>query len=113
RPGGGNVEALELEHHRAIRVANLGCGRAELDARIGALVGFGVTTFNMHSSPLVVGGGRQSVCGVRPETRDSRGQPAHLAQAAPRAHPDFFRAWHTTGCAVPDHSPKILCRIWG
>src|SRR5690606_8697899 len=49
-PGSGDVDILELEHHRAVRVSNLAGGRTEVDAGKGTLVGFGVAAFDAHSN---------------------------------------------------------------
>ena len=47
-PGRRNVDVLEPEDDRAVRIPDLAGRPAELDLRIGLLPGLGVTTFNPH-----------------------------------------------------------------
>ena len=50
RPEVRHLDILELEHDRAVRIADLAGGEAELDARIGRLSVLGVAPFNSHVS---------------------------------------------------------------
>src|SRR5262249_35186269 len=50
RPGGRHLDIVGMEHHRAVRVADLARGQAELDLRIRRLTLFGVAPLNSHLS---------------------------------------------------------------
>src|SRR5262245_20388036 len=50
RPEFRHLNIVELEHHRAVRVADLAGGEAELDACVGRLSVLGIATLNAHVS---------------------------------------------------------------
>ena len=53
RPRRRHLDVVRLEHHRAVRVANLGRGQPEFDLRVGRLTILGEVAFDPHSlAPL-------------------------------------------------------------
>ena len=50
RPEFRNLDIVELEDHRAVRVADLAGGKPELDARVGRLSVLGIAALNSHVS---------------------------------------------------------------
>ncbi len=58
RPELRNLDVLGLEHHRAVRIADLARGQAERDVRVGRLAVLGVAPFDPHvsSCPLLRAG---------------------------------------------------------
>ena len=58
RPEFRHLDIVELEHHRAVRIADLAGGQPELDVRVGRLSVLGVAPFDPHVSlaPKLPGG---------------------------------------------------------
>src|SRR5262249_61458913 len=52
RPGRRHLDALGMEHPRAVGIADLAFGQAERDVRIGGLSFLGVSPRNPHHPPL-------------------------------------------------------------
>ena len=48
RPEFRHLDVVGLEHHRAVRIADLAGGQAERDVRVGRLAVLGVAPFNPH-----------------------------------------------------------------
>ncbi len=67
RPGRRHLDRVEPEHHRAVRIADLAGGQAELDLRIRRLAVLGEAPLDSHVMPLVGYGSRE-----RPPIPDPR-----------------------------------------
>ena len=61
RPEFRHLDVVRLEHHRAIRVADLGGGQPEFDLRVGRLTVLGEAPFDPHSLPLLGAEGRARI----------------------------------------------------
>ena len=108
RPGRRHLDIVGVEHHRAVRIADLARGQAELDVRVGRLAFLGVAPLDPHClAPFL----RPAACGDSPQYRPPT--PVSCADPVPtRASTRLTRLVSVNACPAvgPASGPIVAAR---